>query len=100
MPMTRPLPFNLSKSQAQERALATRWRPSFARMPSQEIEGAGKAGRDSAPAASRAKLKSTRVSHHRFAGNTRPSLRNGFNGFLRDLPGEPGFLATITPEKR
>jgi hypothetical protein len=27
---------------------------------------------------------------------TRPSLRNGFNGLLRALPGEPGFLATVT----
>jgi hypothetical protein len=26
----------------------------------------------------------------------RPSLRNGFNGLLRALPGEPGFLATVT----
>jgi hypothetical protein len=25
----------------------------------------------------------------------RHSLRDGFSGFLRDLPGEPGFLATI-----
>jgi len=24
----------------------------------------------------------------------------GFNGLLRALPGEPGFLATVTPEKR
>jgi hypothetical protein len=25
----------------------------------------------------------------------RPSLRNGFNGFLRALPGEPGLFATV-----
>src|ERR1700735_893817 len=31
-------------------------------------------------------------SHHRFAGCTRPSLRNGFNGFLRALPGDRAFL--------
>ena len=32
------------------------------------------------------KAESTRVSHHRFTGIiTRPSLRNGFNGFLRAL---------------
>jgi hypothetical protein len=48
-----------------------------------------------APAASRAKLKSTRVSHHRFTGSHRHSLRNGFNGLLRALPGEPGFVVTI-----
>jgi hypothetical protein len=40
-------------------------------------------------------VKSIRASHHRFTGSIRPSLRNGFNGFLRALPGEPGFLATI-----
>jgi hypothetical protein len=31
-------------------------------------------------------------SHHRFAGDTRPSLRNGFNGFLRALPGDRALL--------
>jgi len=25
---------------------------------------------------------------------------NGFNGLFRALPGEPGFVATIIPEKR
>jgi len=46
-----------------------------------------------APAASYAKVKSIRASHHRFTGSIRPSLRNGFNGFLRALPGEPGLLS-------
>jgi hypothetical protein len=41
-------------------------------------------------------VKSIRVTHHRFTGSIRPSLRNGFNGLFRALPGEPGFLATIT----
>src|SRR5713226_3527871 len=45
-----------------------------------------------APAASRAVKKSTRVSHYRSTGITRPSLRNGFNGFLRALPGDRAFL--------
>jgi hypothetical protein len=41
-----------------------------------------------APAASRAKLSEAHErSHHRFTGNTQHSLRNGFNGFLRALPG-------------
>jgi hypothetical protein len=31
--------------------------------------------------------------HHRFTGSIRPSLRDGFNGFLRDLLGEPGLLS-------
>jgi hypothetical protein len=30
-----------------------------------------------------------------FTGNTRLSPRNGFNGFLRALPGVPGLLATV-----
>jgi len=33
-----------------------------------------------APAASRTKVESTRVSHYRYAETIRPSLRNGFNG--------------------
>jgi hypothetical protein len=32
--------------------------------------------------------KSTRGRHHRFTGATRHSPRNGFNGLLRDLPGD------------
>jgi hypothetical protein len=36
--------------------------------------------------------------HHRFAEITRPSLRNGFNGFLRDLPGDrTGDRAFLSP---
>ena len=30
---------------------------------------------------------------HRFAGVTRHSLRNGFNGLLRALPGDRAFLS-------
>jgi hypothetical protein len=33
--------------------------------------------------------------HHRFTGTTRRFLHNGFNGFLRALPGVPGLLATV-----
>ncbi len=47
-----------------------------------------------APAASRAKNKSTQVSHHRFAGEPAFPAR-WFYDFLRALPGEPGFFATI-----
>ena len=48
-----------------------------------------------APAALRVRIENTQVSHHRFTGKRRHSLRNGFNGLLRALPGEPGFVATI-----
>jgi hypothetical protein len=45
-----------------------------------------------APAAARVVVVSTRVSHHEYAGNTRHSPRNGFNGFLRALPGDRALL--------
>src|SRR3984957_479355 len=45
-----------------------------------------------APVALRAKVKSTQASHHGHTGAIRHSPRNGFNGFLRGLPGEPGLL--------
>ena len=43
-------------------------------------------------AAACAVVESTRVSHHGHTGNTRHSPRNGFNGFLRALPGDRAFL--------
>jgi len=39
--------------------------------------------------------KTHEQSHHRQGRIIRRFLRNGFNGFLRALPGEPGFIATI-----
>src|ERR1700756_3923653 len=38
-------------------------------------------------------VENTRVSHHGHTGNTRHSPRNGFNGFLRALPGDRAFLS-------
>ena len=37
-------------------------------------------------------VENTRVSHHRFTGITRPSLRNGFNGLFRALLGDRACL--------
>jgi hypothetical protein len=37
-------------------------------------------------------VESTRVSHHGHTGITRHSPRNGFNGFLRALPGDRALL--------
>jgi hypothetical protein len=37
-------------------------------------------------------LETHECSHHRLTGVTRHSLRNGFNGFLRALPGDRAFL--------
>jgi hypothetical protein len=36
--------------------------------------------------------KAHEISHYRFTGNTQHSLRNGFNGFLRALPGDRACL--------
>ncbi len=55
-------------------------------------EGAGNAGRQCTRSLA-CKMKSTRVSHHRFTGQRRHSLRNGFNGLLRALPGDRAFLS-------
>ena len=46
------------------------------------------------PIAARAMIaiERTRVSHHEYTGNTRHSPRNGFNGFLRALPGDRACL--------
>jgi hypothetical protein len=38
----------------------------------------------------------SRRRHHRYEPNIRPSLRNGFNGVLRALPGEPDVVVTVT----
>jgi hypothetical protein len=46
-----------------------------------------------APAASRAKQKAHEHSHHGHTGITRHSPRNGFNGFLRALPGDRACLS-------
>jgi hypothetical protein len=45
-----------------------------------------------APAAACVVVVSTRVSHHGHTGSTRHSPRNGFNGFLRALPGDRACL--------
>ena len=40
--------------------------------------------------------ESTQISPPQVRRTFRHSLRDGFNGLFRALPGEPGFLATIT----
>src|SRR5258706_12887235 len=65
--------------------------PRFASHVPLKTEGAGKAGRRSAR--SRAcSVVTKRVSHHGHTGITRLSPRNGFNGFLRALPGDRALL--------
>jgi hypothetical protein len=50
-----------------------------------------------APAAARGVVDSTRVSHHGHTGVARHSPRNGFNGFLRALPGDRACLPPSPP---
>ena len=78
-----------------------RWRPSFAGQgPSPDGRARGKPGADCTRSLV-CKSKNTRVSHHRFNRiHTGLPRANGFNGFLRTLPGVPGLIATVTPEKR
>jgi hypothetical protein len=61
----------------------------FSLPSNQRAQGMPGAG---APAAARVVVVSTRVSHHEYAGITRHSPRNGFNGFLRALPGDRACL--------
>jgi hypothetical protein len=63
----------------------------------QETEGAGKAGCPLHPQPRVRIEEAHERSHHRFTGFTRPSLRNGFNGFLRALPGDRAFLPPSPP---
>jgi hypothetical protein len=56
-------------------------------------EGAGNAGCPMHPQPRVQNEKAHEQVHHRFTGKRRHSLRNGFNGLLRALPGEPGLLS-------
>src|SRR6059058_4167770 len=51
-------------------------------------EGAGNAGRSMHPQPRMQNKKAYEHSHHGHTGLTRHSPRNGFNGFLRALPGD------------
>jgi len=64
------------------------------RCPS-EKEGAGSAGCYSAPAASRANVRSTRVVEPQVCRNIPALPARWVDDLLRVLPGEPGFLATV-----
>src|SRR6266478_9116096 len=57
-----------------------------------QIRGRRECRAPDAPAAACGVVESTRVSHHGHTGNTRHPPRNGFNGFLRALPGDRAFL--------
>ena len=60
-------------------------------------EGSGECRVPVAPAASCAKVESTRVSHHEFTGTPGIPARDGVNGFLRALPGDRALLSPSPP---
>ena len=58
---------------------------------SAQNKGRGECRVPDAPAAARG-VVNTRVSHHGYTGSPGIPARNGFNGFLRALPGDRAFL--------
>jgi hypothetical protein len=61
-------------------------------FPPLKREGAGNAGRSMHPQPRMQNKKAYECSHHGHTGFARHSLRNGFNGFLRALPGDRALL--------
>jgi hypothetical protein len=61
-----------------------------------KIEGAGKTGCALHPRSRVQNLESDAHEHTGSAEAVRPSLRNGFNGFLRALPGDRLFVTIIS----
>jgi hypothetical protein len=89
-----PSSFQIRQSQVWVRDPAARYaRVVCERFAPKEIRGRGECRVPVAPAASRAVKKGTRVSHHRFTGTPGIPARNGFNGFLRALPGDRAWLS-------
>src|SRR5579872_7408906 len=74
------------------RILATRCARAISR--SSALEGVGNAGCEPHPQPRVGKMETTRVSHHGYSRN-HPAFphANGFNGFLRALPGDRAFLS-------
>src|SRR6185437_8032581 len=74
-------------------AFSRRTTPELSRYrPPSLVEGAGNTGRSMRPQPCVRSKKAHKRSHHGHTGNTRHSPRNGFNGFLRSLPGDRAFL--------
>ena len=90
-PLTPTLFPQAGEGETQLRVPAARMRPSYSTKPSKE-EGAGNAGCSLHPQPRTQSKKAHECSHHRYAETIRHSPRNGFNGFLRDLPGDRAFL--------
>jgi hypothetical protein len=61
-----------------------------------ETKGAGNAGRSTRPQPCVQMKKAHKCSHHGHIGFTRHSPRAGFNKLPRALPGDQGFVDTVT----
>jgi hypothetical protein len=81
------------KREPQVRGPAARTPGSWEEIGAPEKQGRRECRVLAAPIASCAKVESTRVAATGSAEITRHSLRNGFNGFLRALPGDRAFLS-------
>src|SRR5882724_8725460 len=90
------IPMSNSQSLAFSRR---RRRPSFAKArPSESERAQGRPGTGWHPWSACNKKARGRTTGS--AEDTRPSLRNGFNGFLRALPGDHSLVATVARETR
>jgi hypothetical protein len=89
---------NVARVEPRRPVLAARKHPSCASNIAQENRGRRESRVSDAPAASCANVESTRVSHYRHTGSIRPSLRSGFNGLLRALPGDRALLSPSPAE--
>jgi hypothetical protein len=67
-------------------------RPSYCKKSLTPNKGRGECRVPDAPAAARVE-SNTRVSHHGYTGSPGIPARNGFNGFLRALPGDRALLS-------
>jgi hypothetical protein len=89
-------PRNDGKSQTHLRLPAAQIAPELCKTFRPENQRAqGMPGASMRPQPCARNKKAHKHSHHGHTGAVRHSPRNGFNGFLRALPGEPGFFATI-----
>jgi hypothetical protein len=90
-------PLQFSNSPIHPRAHTSRdaKRPSCASITAQR--GRGECRVPDAPVAARG-VVNTRVSHHGYTGSPGIPARNGFNGFLRALPGDRAFLSPSPAE--
>src|SRR5580700_2423580 len=92
MAATRRFDFPVAQFQTHLHPLAARGARVVQESFAPEVRARGMPGAR-APAASCAKVESTRVSHHGYTGSPGIPARNGFNGFLRALPGDRAFLS-------